>query len=158
MKTSNIAVTAMLLALVLLGCVPPAQAESISISEYRQQLHGIAAKVEALQAHPENAGELVAAIPDHVSVATSSGEVSVNYKTLKDNLAAFAGADEQKRPEILRQLQNYTQALSAAAEDYEKGSADLSSTHNKLDQILSRHEFKKVQGPSAKDALLARLY
>ena len=157
MKHRNIAAASMLLATMLL-CAPLAQAESISVSEYRQQLHGIAAKVEELQSRPESAGELVAAIPDHVAVATSSGEINVNYRTLKDNLAALAGADEQKRPELFRQIQAYAQAMSAAAEGYEKHSADLSSTHRKLDQILARHEFKKVHGPSAKDALLARLY
>jgi hypothetical protein len=158
MKHRNILVTAILLVLISLCGSSWAQAGSISISEYRQQLHGITAQVETLQSQPETAGELVAAIPDHVAVATSSGEINVNYKTLKDNLAAFAGADEQKRPELLRQVQTYAQAMSAAAEAYEKHSADLSSTHRKLDEILARHEFNKVKGPSAKDALLARLY
>src|ERR1700686_375763 len=158
MKHRNILVTAILLVLISLCGSSWAQAESISISEYRQQLHSIATQVEALQSQPESAGELVAAIPDHVAVATSSGEIKVNYKTLKDNLAAFAGADEQKRPELFRQIQAYAQAMSAAAEGYEKHSADLSSTHRKLDEFLARHEFKKVRGPSAKDALLARLY
>jgi uncharacterized protein DUF4129 len=158
MKHSNIAVTAMLLALVLLCRVPPAQAESVSISQYRQQLHGIATKVDALGSHPDEAGELVASIPDHVSVATSTGEISVSYKTLKDNLAAFAAADESKRPGLLTQIQSYTRELLAAADGYEKRHADLSSTHRQLEQILSRHEFKKVRGPSAKDAFLARVY
>jgi hypothetical protein len=158
MRAGSVMCRATLLALAMLFSVCQAQAESISISEYRQQLHGIAEKVQALESHPEKAGELVAAIPDHVSVATGSGEINVNYKTLKDSLATLAGADEQKRPEILQQLQNYTQALSAAAESYEKRSADLTSTHRTLDQILSRHEFNKVKGPSVKDALLARLY
>jgi hypothetical protein len=158
MKHRNILVTAILPALISLCGSSWAQAESISISEYRQQLHSITAQVEALQSQPETAGELVATIPDHVSVATSSGEINVDYKTLKDNLAAFAGADEQKRPELLRQLQSYAQAMSTAAEAYDKHSTDLSSTHRKLDAILARHEFNKVKGPSAKDAFLARLY
>ena len=158
MKHSHIAVAAMLLALMLLCRVPPAQAESVSVSDYRQQLHGIATKVDALGSQPDKAGELVAAIPDHVSVATGAGEISVSYKTLKDNLAAFAASDEQKRPGILTQVQSYTRALLAAADSYEKRNADLSSMQRKLDEILSRHEFKKVRGPNAKDALLARVY
>jgi hypothetical protein len=133
-------------------------AESIPISEYRQQLQDINAKVDLLQLHPETAGDVVKAIPDHVSVTTSSGEINVNNKTLKDNLAAYAAADEQKRPELLKQVQSYTQAMTAAAESYEKTSPDLSSAHSKLDQILSRREFKKVQGPSTKDVLLSRIY
>jgi hypothetical protein len=146
------------LALIALFCAPLAWAESMPISEYRQQLQDIAAKVDSLQLHPETAGNVVKDIPDHVSVTTSSGEISVNNKTLKDNLAAFAAADEKKRPELLQQIQSYMQATSAAAESYEKPSVDLSAAHGKLDQILARHEFKKVQGPSAKDVLLSRIY
>lgn len=158
MKFRTMISRAILLALAMLFSVSPAQAESISVSEYRQQLQSITARIEALQSRPEGAGELVAAIPDRVSVAGSSGEINVNYKVLKDNITAFAGADEQKRSELLQQLQAYAQAMSAAAEGYEKHSADHSSTHRKLDAILARHEFKKVQGPSAKDALMARVY
>jgi hypothetical protein len=157
MRTGSMICRATLLALTMLFSAW-AQAESISISEYRQQLKDIAAKVEALQPNPEKAGDLVAEIPDHVSVTTGSGEINVNYKTLKDSLAALARADEQKRPGMLQQAQNYARELSAAAESYEKRSADLSSTHRQLDQILSRHEFNKVKGPNAKDALLARVF
>jgi hypothetical protein len=158
MKYSKITGTVAPLALVMFFCAALARAESISIPEYRQQLRNIAAREDALQIHPETAPDLVKDIPDQISVTTSSGEVSVNNKTLKDNLAAFAAADEQKRPELLRQIQSYTQATLAAAESYDKHSADLSSAHGKLDQILARHEFKKVQGPSAKDVLLTRIY
>lgn len=157
MRTGSMICRATLLALAMLFSAW-AQAESISISEYRQQLKDIAEKVEALQPHPEKAGDLVAEIPDHVSVTTGSGEINVNYKALKDSLAALARADEQKRPEMLQQAQNYARELSAAAESYEKRSADLSSTHRQLDQILARHEFNKVKGPNAKDALLARVF
>jgi Domain of unknown function (DUF4129) len=158
MKYRNIAETAMLLALILLCCAPQAKAESISISEYRQQLQKIADQVDALQPHPEGASELVATIPDQISVATASGETSVSNKTLKDTLAAFAGANEQKRPELLREIQSYIREMSAAARQYEKRSADVSAQHSKLDQILSRSEFNKVKGPNAKDALMARIY
>ncbi|HZI56415.1 MAG TPA: hypothetical protein VFF39_06545, partial [Verrucomicrobiae bacterium] len=158
MRSCKITGIKALLALSLFFCPRPIWAESIPISEYRQQLQNIHAKVDSLQLHPEAAGDLVKDIPDSVSVTTSSGEINVNNKTLKDNLAAYAAADEQKRPELLRQVQSYTQAMTAAAESYEKASPDLSSAHSKLDQILSRREFKKVQGPNTKDLLLSRIY
>jgi Domain of unknown function (DUF4129) len=157
MKQHNIAGTVLLLLMLLCGA-PQARAESVSVSEYRQQLQNIADKVDSLQSHPEAARELVTSIPDQISVASSSGETTVNYKTLKDNLAAFAGADEKKRPTLLREIQTYTQAMNAAAQDYEGSSADLTAQRSKLGEILSRKEFKKVQGPSAKDAFLARIY
>lgn len=154
MKQYNIAG----IVLLLLCWASQAGAESVSVSEYRQQLQNIADKVDSLQSHPEAARELITTIPDQISVATSSGETTVNYKTLKDNLAVFAGADEQKRPGLLRGIQTYTQAMNAAAQKYETSSADLTAERSKLGEILSRNEFKKVQSPSAKDAFLARIY
>jgi hypothetical protein len=147
-----------LLALAMLFSVWSAQAESISVPEYRQQLETMSARVEALGSHPQDATELLIAIPDHVTVAASSGELNINNKPLKDSLAAFYAADETKRPSLLRQLQNYVRLMAAAAEGYDRHPAEIQSNHQKLDQILARHEFKKVQEPNAKDALLARLY
>jgi hypothetical protein len=158
MTRRNIAGAAALLALMLLGCAPCALAVSLSVSEYRQQTKDIAGKVDALQSHPETAGELVASIPDKVSVFTHAGEIIVSNKTLKDNLTTFAGADEQKRAGILREIQTYTQAMSDAADGFDSNNNDLASERGKLNEILARHEFNKVQGPSAKDLLLARIY
>jgi hypothetical protein len=155
MKNRDINVT--LLLLILLCSIPKARAETLSVAEYQQQLQGIVANVESLESHPENAGTVVASIPDQVSVATSSGEIKVSYKVLKDSLAAFAAADEKTRPGLLRQIREYARAMNSAAEDYEKRAGDLGSTHRQLDEILSRREFR-TKGPSAKDALLARIY
>ena len=155
MKNRNIIAT--LLALLLLGSVPKARAESLSVAAYQQQLQDMVAKVESLESHPENAGTVVASIPDQVSVSTSSGEIKISHKALKDSLAAFAAADESKRPALLQQAQQYARAMNSAAEDYEKSTADPGVARGKLEEILSHREFKQ-QGPSAKDALLARIY
>ncbi|HKV94835.1 MAG TPA: DUF4129 domain-containing protein [Candidatus Angelobacter sp.] len=146
-----------LFTLLACSCTPPACAESISVAEYKQQLHDMAQKADALNADPSQAGKLVAEIPDTVSVTTRSGKVNVNFKPLKADLTAFSGAKEEKRASLLTQLQSYVQALNAAADSYDKPS-DLANAHSKLSQILSRDEFKKVRGPSAKDALLARIF
>jgi hypothetical protein len=153
-KITGIAAPIMLIALF---CAPLARAESISISEYQQQLRDTVAKIESLESHPENAGTLVASIPDQVSVATSSGEIKVSYKVLKDSLATFKAADEKTRPGLLREIREYARTMSSAAEDYEKSAADPGPAHHKLEEILSRREFKTKE-PSAKDALLARIY
>jgi uncharacterized protein DUF4129 len=157
MKYCKITGIAASIALVALFWAPLARAESISISEYQQQLHDTVAKIESLESHPENAGTVVASIPDQVSVAAGSGEIKVSYKVLKDSLAAVAAADESKRPGLLRQAQQYVRAMNSAAEEYDKRAADAGPAHQKLEEILSRPEFK-TKGPSAKDALLARIY
>lgn len=157
MKRRHIADTAMLLALALLWA-PQATAESLSLSEYRQQVKDIANKVDALESHPETTGELVTSIPNQVSVTTHAGEITVNNKPLKDSLTTLAGAEEQKRPGILREIRTYTQATRNAAEEFDSNSNDLASERGRLNQILARHEFNKVKGPNAKDALTARIY
>ncbi len=145
------------IALIVLFCAALARAESISVSEYREQLQGIVARIDSLESHPENAGTLVASIPDQVQVTISSGEIKVSHKALKDSLTAFAAADESKRPALLQQAKQYATAMSAAAENYEKNAEDIGTAHRKLEEILSHREFK-TKGPSAKDALLARIY
>lgn len=157
MKHRKIIGIAAPIALIVLFCAPLARAESISIAGYRQELQGIVAKVDSLESHPENAGALVASIPDQVSVTTSSGEIKVSHKALKDSLAAFVAGDEKTRPGLLREIREYARAMSEAAEDYENSAADTATAHHKLEEILSHREFKQ-QGPSAKDALLARIY
>jgi hypothetical protein len=139
-------------------CGQTARAASSSVAEYRQQLRDIVLKVEALKLHPQQAASLVTEIPDQVTVATGSGEIKVNYKSLKDDLATFSLASEEKRSALLSKIQNYVQSLNNQAAAYDKTGTDLSSAHGKLNQILSRHEFTKVKGPSAKDALLAKIY
>ena len=147
----------LLLGVLACFCAPMACAEGISVAEYRQQLHDMAQKVDGLKADPSQAGKLVAEIPDTVSVTSSSGEVKVNYKPFKADLATLSSANEEKRSALLNQIQNYVQALNAAADSYDKPS-DLTDAHSKLSRILSRDEFKKVHGPNAKDALLARFF
>jgi uncharacterized protein DUF4129 len=155
MKNRNI--TATLLALILLCSIPKARAENLSVAAYRQQLQDIVTKVDSLESHPEDAGALVASIPDQVSVTTSSGEIKVSYKPLKDNLATLKAADEKTRPGLLREIREYARAMNSAAENYEKPAADSDAAHRQLEEILSRREFK-THGPSAKDALLSRIY
>ncbi len=158
MKIGKRNLTAFLATVLLWWFVPLACAKSITVGDYQQQLRDIAEKVEALQSDPKQAGPLLSEIPDHVTVATGSGEVTVNYKNFKDDLAAFSHATGDKRGALLGKIRNYVQSLTTAAAAYDKTGSDVSSAHRQLDQILSQHEFKKVREPSAKDALLAKIY
>jgi len=157
MKYSR-AIRSVLLAMLVSLCATAAQAESISVAQYRQRLADISQKIDALKADPDQARQLISKIPDTVSVNTDSGEVKVNYKILKADLAEFSGANEEKRAPLLSQIQNYIQALTTEADAYGRAGTDLSAAHNKLAAILARHEFNKVRGPDAKDALLARIF
>ena len=158
MNSRHAITSLLLLALLWTFAGASAQAESISVAQYRAQLRDIAAKIAALQDDPEQAGRTVADIPDQVTVSAGSGEVTVNYKSLKDDLAVFSHAEPQKRPALLGKIQDYVQTLSAAADAYEQNATDVPSAQAKLGQILSRSEFNKVKGPTAKDTFLSRVY
>ncbi|HKR96295.1 MAG TPA: hypothetical protein VJW55_13065, partial [Candidatus Angelobacter sp.] len=146
-----------LIFLLACSCAPAACAENISVAQYRQQLHDLAQKVDALKTNPDRAGKLVAELPDTIYVTASPGEINVNFKPLKADLTTFSGANEEKRAPLLTRLQSYVEALNAAIDSYDKPS-DLSDAHSKLGKILSRPEFNKVHGPSTKDAFLARIF
>lgn len=133
-------------------------AESISVSQYRQRLAEINQKVDALKTDPDQARQLVSEIPDTVSVNPGSGEVHVNYRVLKADLAEYSGATDEQRGSLLSRIQNYVQALVSEAEAFDNTGTDLSAAHTRLAAILARHEFSKVHGPDAKDALLARIF
>jgi hypothetical protein len=144
---------------ILCGLAPRATAyTAITVAEYRQQLAALEQKLERLEAHPEEAAPAVASLPDSVAVNTGAAEVTVSYEQLKDGLVSFAAADAKKRPELLRQIQNYVKTLTREAEGYEKPAANAGAAESNLKQILARREFRKVQGPDAKDRLLAKIY
>jgi hypothetical protein len=136
----------------------PARATSLSVTEYRQQLHDLAERVASLEAHPEEAGQVETTVPDQVAVSTKAGEITVSYHDLRNDLAVFSKADAEKRPALLRQIKDYVETLNAEAEAYDQREADTTLAHSKLKDILSRREFHSVQGPSAKDLLLSKLY
>jgi len=132
--------------------------ESLSSAAYRQQLDNMAADLRSLESQPERAGAVVAGLPDSVSVRNGTAEVNVNYKPLKDELAEFSRAESKKRPALLGRMEAYIQALRTGAQAYERPRADMATAQTQLKAILDRPEFSKVQGPNAKEALLARIY
>jgi hypothetical protein len=158
MKHHTARIPATLAVLVLLFFALPAWATSLSVDEYRQQVRDLAEKVESLEAHPENAGQVESAVPDHVTVSTAAGEVTVSYRDLKNDLAVFSKAEADKRAGLLHQVKNYVQALNAEAEAYAKNETAPALARDKLNNILAQREFHNVRGPSAKDVLMSRIY
>ncbi len=159
--TARVSATPAVFGLAILGLLffaLPARATSLSVAEYRQQLHDLVEKVESLEAHPEQAGEVDSAIPDHVTVSTAAGETTVSYHDLKNDLTVFSKAEPEKRSVLLRQIKNYVQALSSEAEAYDKSRSDPALARDKLNSILSRHEFHNVSSPSVIDMLLSRIF
>ena len=131
---------------------------SVPLSEYRQQLHQIAERVHSLEQSPGQAGSVIAAIPDQVTVETGSGNVTVNYRDLKNELTELSKPDAKQKTQRLQQTEAYLLRLESDAADYNRGSADVPEAHQKLSKILSRREFRNVRGPGLKATLLSELY
>src|SRR5258708_10614680 len=148
----------LVLPLLLLVCGLPAFASPISIAEYREQLHDLSSQVASLEGQPEDSGKVLASIPGHVSVDARSHEYSVNYQWLKDDLAKFKKAEATTGHAILQGIQQHLQTLDSESQAFENNSTDLEQSRRKLDEILSRHEFGKVQGPSAWAILRAKIF
>ena len=145
------------LLLLLLLCGPPAYAGPLSLAEYRRQLGDLASQVEALKNHPEDSGKLLAGIPDHVTVQVHSHEYSVGYQWLKDDLAKLPKAEVVTRAGILQAIKQHLQTLDSESQSLESDSSDPKSSRKKLDEILSRHEFRKVHGPTFLDILWSKV-
>jgi hypothetical protein len=133
-----------------------AKAESVSLSEYRGQLHALIAKLDSLQDHPEGAGDLLASTPDRVTVNTNGGDVTVSYRDLKNDLAGFTKKDGKSQASLLRQLRKYCQDLEEGVQDRDQ-TEDLKGARADLTTILAQREFQNVHGPNAKDILLSKV-
>lgn len=145
-------------ALILCFSRSSAAITALSLDQYRQQLHDFSEKVHSLDYHSEQAGSVLAGIPDQVTIDASGREVTVSYHPLKDALTQFAKADSKLKRGQLKNIDNYLAALEQQATAYDQPAADPGSSRQKLDEILARHEFRNVHGPGLKEALLARLY
>jgi hypothetical protein len=158
MKGTALSLIMRRLLLLLLVCGLPAFAGTLSIAEYRQQLSDLSSQAESLKNQPEDSGKLLASLPDHVSVHAHSHEYSVGYQWLKDDLAKFQKAEAATRTGILQGIQQHLRTLDSESQALEKDSTDREQSHRKLDEILSRHEFRRVQGPSGWAILRAKIY
>jgi Domain of unknown function (DUF4129) len=133
-----------------------APAASLSLDEYRRQLAAISDRVDSLHDHPENAGAVAASIPDKMTVRTAAGEITVSDSDLKADLTEFAKANSEKRSRLLPLIQDYVHTLSQDTASFDR--AQQAAAHDKLTAILAQREFRNLQGPNAKDVLLAKIF
>jgi hypothetical protein len=149
----------LLFASVLLPAITAAaETPAISLEEYRQQLRELSAKVDSLSERPEQASTVLSAIPDTVTVrSTGSSKITVSYRDLKDSLAVISKADRQKRAAMLPRAQSYLHRLKEEAGIHDQ-EAETTAARQKLEDILSRREFRNAQsGPSLGQILLGKV-
>src|SRR5262249_40228625 len=115
-----------------LGNAVEAAALQVSLEEYRNQLHELSRKIESLPAHPEAAPRIETSIPETVVVKTPSGEITVKYHDLKNDLSAFARGDAKKRETLGPQLRNYIDTLESQAASFDQDHADPAKAKQQL--------------------------
>ena len=130
---------------------------SVSAAEYRSQLHDLAGQITSLQDHPESAGAVETGLKETVTVETGTGEIVVDFRPLKNDLAQFRSADAGRRETLLSQMEKYVDALTSGAAEFDRPSEDFSARRAKLAEILARREFHHVSGPSLLDLVLNKV-
>jgi hypothetical protein len=156
MKTTSRIVLAVFFSLALMQCLAGENGPAIFLNEYRDRLGQFSASVDLLKNHPEQAEQLVTEIPNQLNVNTGTREITVNFRDLKNDLASFSSAEASQKPGRLLQIRDYLGELQLAAINL--STSDHKTEQQKLNEILARHEFHKVRGPSAADTLLAKIY
>ena len=156
MKISRSAVLAIFFTLALLPCLASEGVPALSLGEYRDRLSQIAARADLLQDHPEQSSQLVTEIPDQLTVNTGKRNVTVNFRDLKNDLASFGSSDASQKPQRLSEIKDYLGELQSAATS--PSETEQKPAQQKLGEILSRREFRKVKGPSVADTFLAKIY
>jgi Domain of unknown function (DUF4129) len=149
-------VLAIILTACLLPCFALADDTPINLSEYRDRLAHLSTRADSLGEHPEQASQLVTEIPDQLNVNTGTREITVSFRDLKNDLTSFSSAEASQKPERLLQIKDYLGQLQLAATNL--SATDHKAEQQKLSEILSRREFRKVRGPSAADTFLAKVY
>jgi hypothetical protein len=128
-----------------------AAADRLSPPEYHHQLQELAGRIEQLGQHPEEVGRLEAELPDHISVAADSREYSLSYEWLKNDLKEFEKANIERRAELLQEIKTHLHVLDEQFAGFAGSAKGQQQSQLKLEEILSRHEFQRVHGPSAWD-------
>ena len=131
----------------VLTLCPAARADTLSIADYRQQLQQYGARLEQIKTHPEQAQKLEAEIPDHVSVKAVSSDYSLSYEWLKSGLKQLNQSNADARSAALARLQQRLKNLDEEAQGYETQQKELQESRSRIQQILTRHEFRKSHSP-----------
>jgi hypothetical protein len=135
----------------------PVLQPSLDLQGYLAELDRWSAVARELKGHPEQAAALRRALHDHWSINIEHEEFQVSTDWLRQALAALE-ADHKLWASTSQQIETHLAALRAEAKSLAQPS-ELSpdAARQKLDEVLSRREFRGIRGPTAFDRLRARL-
>ena len=130
---------------------------SLSPAEYRQQLEQLSSRIEQLSRNPESANAIAGDLPDRVIVQDNQREYSLSYEWLKTELQQFPQqGDAAGRAVVQQRIQQRLQLLLNEARSYGV-TPGLPESHGKIDEILSRREFRRSHAPGLISAWWAQV-
>ncbi len=124
---------------------------ALSIEAYEAQLLGWSQQLKTLQLHPEEAANFRTGLPAKSLVSEGAQKMEVSHSWLNSALMAFIAAKPERKPELLRQMQARLAAQQREADAFRQPAPYPASSRQQLNDILARHEFSRVHGPSAWD-------
>ncbi len=143
------------LALTLVICASLAlQAQSADSSgsdldAYQATLRRWSERVAAINGDPYAAQQLRAELPQVVVVITpEGGRLEARTNWLNDALGQIVTAKPENRAAIAEQIKARLQTMQEQAEEFRQASSGAAE-RGRLQEILARREFRRVQGPSA---------
>jgi hypothetical protein len=130
------------------------QRMDLDLAAYAASLEQWQAGAAALEAHPESAGGLRQSLPESVSVQVSperlEERVEVSTGWLRSSVEDFEKAPA-KRKQISSDIQQRLALMREEARALEAAAAPLPEARGKLNEILSRREFRGVRPPNWAD-------
>lgn len=156
MKATARLLPVLLFCIALPACPSQALASELSPQQYSEQIKDFLVRADGLEQHPEQAGDLLTAIPDTETLRDGNRELVISFRSLKDELTSFH-SNPQNKADRLSRIRTYLQRLESEAESYEQRT-DADSDRTRLNAILAASEFRNVHAPGLKERLLSRLY
>jgi len=145
--------TVLLLFFTLTMAKAPAQERSLSLTQYIDALQQLRHSVMS-SADTRVISSLVQNLPPEWRVHCAGRIFSVSTHGIDQALRDY---DKQRTPSKLAELTSQLDMLLADARAMQSSTADMSGERNRLTEILSRHEFRRVRSESWYDRLKQRL-
>ena len=133
-----------------------AQRLELDLPAYSASLERWIAGAAGLESHPETAGMLRQSLPGSVSVKAGETRVEVSNDWLRAAVGEFE-KDSAKRKQLAGDIQQRLAHMRNEARALESAVAPLPGARAKLDEILSRREFRAVRPPNWLDRLRDQL-
>jgi Domain of unknown function (DUF4129) len=139
--------------------VPQVAVPPLSIGQYVADLDRYSSAVNDLPSHPEKSAQLRAALPKNWTVQTSTGVMTVSTAWLDDLLRRW-GDETNNRGDIQQRIQKDLAAMRQQAQESQLPAkvASDSAAQAKLKEILSRREFRSVEGPTWWDEMWEKFW